>query len=1011
MSEKIPISILFISDSINQALVLVKMIEDGGWGVTYDVIDSNVASQFVGHKNYNAVLCDSVLKQFSNDDIFAFLAKINNTTPVIIIEDQDLAAIASKTLMFGGKAVLRNDIDGLLKLLKKSVIHQQFNNKLFLNDLINDMDIPVFICNRIWSVIDGNNAARKLFYAEQITAETSLISLVATNLANDLYEKLLAFSNGTLSTTTKIGGVNAPIHFSSMPSLLFSLDIYKRHENDETFYVVFCRDITNDFNQYRALKNDKHAIEEKFNLQQNAQSDIQGQNLELFKRRYNFLTQISHEIRTPMNAVAGYAETLLKRNTKPETKVIANQIMRASKLLLGVVNDILDFSRIESDQMQLSSDVFLMADVLDDVAIIMSSTAKAKDIELSISTPPVSDITLRGDPIRLRQILINITSNAVKFTDKGSVEVVLTELDRTPLSVTYRFSVSDTGLGMSPEQLKAISEPFVQGSVEISKRFGGSGLGLFISRSLIAKMGGELIIKSSEGKGSRLYFDLSFPIIKISKTIPESLMSLNVLIVDDNSLVLESMATTVASLGWRPSKFVSAEALMRWLERHPSLISPNTVILSDWYMPEIDGFELAERLNKLYSPEQCPKFFITTTHDHVAYSEFLNKGIVIDVLNKPVSPGTLFKAISSAFNKSDLVKINDLLKLKDIKLLIVDDSEMNRDLLATVFEDEGAIVTLASSPRKCLEILENRQDYDVILMDILMPEMTGFELTQLLKNKRDTAGIPIVGISARFGEDEYNHAKAVGMSGWLTKPISIDRVLAVIANVTHMEFDVDDNWHFSQDGDIFERWADLPLLNDQSEMILFKTNQRYLQMLKKFSNNYQLLVKDLSSANAVDSEFLKRRVHKIVGSASSLGLERLAAFCGLLDSMQADEGFKPSYQNTLEDLLKGTLLEIKNYLGVDSLVAESLSDEINISQKELNEILTHLKIVLSQGDSKAIDEAMKHVAEIGLLQLHQKLEPLIDDIEYKAAMNIVADFEIKSPQNLLQDQQVGEKDA
>ena len=516
----------------------------------------------------------------------------------------------------------------------------------------------------------------------------------------------------------------------------------------------------------------------------------------------SFLANMSHEIRTPMNAIMGMTDLALRSPDLPKrVSSYLGQIGGAAASLLNIINDILDFSKIESGKLDIQVGEFALQEVMDKVTALVAQGASRKGLEFLLSTSPGVPRRLLGDPLRLGQVLLNLCSNAVKFTDAGEIVVVTIKADSTgPGRTTLRFSVRDTGIGMDAEQLGRLFQPFDQLDGSITRKYGGTGLGLAISKQLVEMMGGEIGVRSTPGRGSEFFFTLSFGLVAQSALADAGpdWSRLRVLCVDDSANAREIHAGLLGSLGCRHAEVDGADAALRALAEAAAAGAPYDLVLIDWKMPGADGFELARRIRAATAPAGPPKLVLVTAYGDESVAQRAIAERFDSYLAKPVATPALQAALAAAFGataataaaprNSPVAGLAD--RLKGCRLLLVDDNELNRivavDLLGGV---AGARVVEAHTGREALQRLGVGMDgappsatpFDLVLMDVQMPEMDGLEATRRIRAEPALAGLPVLGMTAHALARDRAQCMGAGMNEVVVKPFEPNELFAAIA--------------------------------------------------------------------------------------------------------------------------------------------------------------------------------------------------------------------------------------
>ena len=511
-----------------------------------------------------------------------------------------------------------------------------------------------------------------------------------------------------------------------------------------------------------------------------------------------FVANMSHEIRTPMNAILGMTTLALRGSLEPRQRNYLQKAHASAELLLQILNDVLDFAKIEAGKMDLESIPFSLEDVLNNIVSILSVETEAAGVELLLAMPPKLPSALVGDPWRLGQVLLNLAKNAVKFTERGEVIVAIKLVEQGAQSVRVRFEVRDTGIGMSPEEQQRLFQPFSQADASIGRRYGGTGLGLAISRNLVRLMGGELQVNSKPGAGSRFYFTLPFGLQAGAAATARSLTAVlsdgRVLVVDDNAAARVVLADMCADLGLQVDVAIDGKQALHLVAAADAQDIPYRLVLLDWKMPGMDGVGCARALGERHLRHPAPVILMVTAYSLEEASKRLaeERVTVGALLNKPVTPSTLLDACTRVLGtaapsahsperpNAQSAEPGRPCGLEGARILLVEDNEINAELAVELLTDAGARVSVARNGKEALDSLAVGH-FDVVLMDCQMQVMDGYTATRALRQEKGLQDLPVIAMTANAMIGDREAALAAGMNDHITKPIVIEEMLATLA--------------------------------------------------------------------------------------------------------------------------------------------------------------------------------------------------------------------------------------
>lgn len=718
------------------------------------------------------------------------------------------------------------------------------------------------------------------------------------------------------------------------------------------------------------------------------------------RAKSDFLANMSHEIRTPMNAVIGLNHLLMKTDLDLKQKDYARKIGLSAENLLGIINDILDFSKIEAGKLEIEHVDFDLDDVLSNLSNMMGVKAEEKEIEVLIAKGKETPTDLIGDPLRLGQVLLNLATNAIKFTDKGEVALRVEVAKQTKKTVDLKFMVKDTGIGITPEQKAKLFQSFQQADSSTTRKYGGTGLGLTISKNLVEKMGGAIDVESVPGEGSNFFFTAKFKIQtkkkKKKRVIPDTIQGLRVLVADDNETARLVLKDYCEDFTFIVEEVDNGKDAITMVEEAKT---PFDLVLMDWKMSKMFGIEASSSIRNSKKVKQQPRIIMITSYGREEVRRKAEDAGLDAFLIKPVNQSLLYDAIIQVMGtESDVEEMVDsklsatqrqLEQIRGASILLVEDNVINQQVASELLESEGMLVTIANDGREGLDMVtKSDQHFDMVLMDLQMPVMSGYEATENIRKDGRFSDLPIIALTADAMKGVAEKTVDVGCNGYITKPIDVDELFETVAKWVKVdphreigkksEGEVPDN---NPENELFT----IEHIHTESGLKRVAGNTKlYRKLLTTFLTDNQSFIADVE--DLIDKKLQEeavRSAHSLKGVAGNLGAQDLFEAAKSFEALLGATPFKTKTAlqglEALDPVLTKVLVSLQSWVD-ESQEDEKPSDALQIDMVKAEALILALDSALQEYDAGAMSIFEELKSNIGSADLDDLLSGLEDGI-------------------------------
>ncbi|MFZ6655624.1 two-component regulator propeller domain-containing protein [Undibacterium sp. TJN19] len=734
-----------------------------------------------------------------------------------------------------------------------------------------------------------------------------------------------------------------------------------------------------------------------------------------------FLANMSHEIRTPMNAIIGLSHLAKKTSLSLKQRDYIDKIHNAGTSLLGVVNDILDFSKIEAGKLDIESAEFVLADVIDDVATIVSHKVAEKDIELVFDIDLSVPANLQGDPLRLGQIITNLVNNAIKFTDHGAVVILVRQIKSSADKVQLQFTVRDTGVGMTEDQQKNLFQAFTQADSSTTRKYGGTGLGLTISRHLVELMGGTIWVESQVGVGSQFHFDCWFEHANSPQrsSLPAALLAVRVLVVDDHAEARQHLVKLCSQFQLNTDAASSGAQAVMMLEQGRQQDQPYGLVLLDAQMPDMNGMQTVDAIHASFATSSAlvPDIIMLTVIGFDEAAMQARPHAPVAYLSKPIGASALQQVLIHLYRSGDddvmhtasLAPENK--RFDGLRVLLVEDNHINQQIAAELMTEAGILVDVADNGRIAVDKLNKSDSYDIVLMDLQMPEMDGYAATTIIRSYPEWQDLPIIAMTAHAMKEERQRCLDTGMNDHIAKPINPDIFFDTLARWSGHRLPRSRPAE-PQKNEVKPK----PVVAEASAVELQIPGVDVTTALRRCGQNLDLYLRLLQlfveTASATpekirrhlqngDRGSAEREAHTMRGAAGNIGALALAAVATELElaieKSTEDTAILQRFDDASQELMQELSKALKQ--ATEQTVQEAVAvldthSTPGIRDAASQALIGRLSNFLKDSDSEAVDYFQVHRTALRSLFGAQadKIEQTVKAFEFEAALQMLEQF-------------------